>query len=228
PGFRAAMLVVTIGGVIIVASLIGIISSAFDSKVEDLRKGRSRVLEQDHTLILGWSGKIFQIVSEICIANESRRRPTIVILADRDKVEMEDEIRAHIGKRNRTRVIVRSGDPMDLGDLELGNPHTARSIILIAPENDEEPDSTVIKMALALTNTPRRRAKPLDIVGELQENRNLEAAKLVGRDEVSWILTRDLIARITVQTCRQAGLSSVYTELLDFDGDEIYIAEEPK
>ncbi|MDQ4138279.1 MAG: potassium transporter TrkA, partial [Actinomycetota bacterium] len=33
-GFRAAMLVVTIGGVIIVASLIGIISSAFDSKVE--------------------------------------------------------------------------------------------------------------------------------------------------------------------------------------------------
>lgn len=226
--FRASMLVVTVGGLIIVASLIGIISSGFDSKINDLRKGRSRVLESNHTLILGWSTKVLPIVSEICIANESRRRPTVVILADRDKVEMEDEIRAHIGKRNRTRVIVRSGDPMDLGDLELGNPHTARSIILIAPENDEDPDSTVIKMALALTNNPRRRAKPLDIVGELQENRNLEAAKLVGRDEVSWILTRDLIARITVQTCRQAGLSSVYTELLDFDGDEIYIAEEPK
>ncbi len=226
--FRAAMLVVTIGGLIIVASLIGIISSAFDSKIEELRKGRSRVLETEHTLILGWSPKVLPIVREICIANESRRRPAIVILADRDKVEMEDEIKAHIGKRNRTRVIVRRGDPMDLGDLELGNPHTARSIILISPEENEDPDSTVIKMALALTNNPRRGTKSLDIVGELQEIRNLEAARLVGRNEVSWILARDLIARITVQTCRQAGLSGVYTELLDFDGDEIYIAEEPK
>ena len=32
----------------------------------------------------------------------------------------------------------------------------------------------------------------------------------------------DLIARVTAQTCRQSGLSVVYTELLDFDGAEIY------
>src|SRR5882757_702517 len=60
-GYRAAMLIVTIGGVILVASLISIISSAFDSRVEELRKGRSRVLENDHTLILGWSSKVIPI-----------------------------------------------------------------------------------------------------------------------------------------------------------------------
>lgn len=225
--FRAAMLVVTVGGLIIVASLIGIISSAFDSKIEDLRKGKSRVLESDHTLILGWSQKVLPIVQEICIANESRRRSAIVILADRDKVEMEDEIKAQVGRRYRTRIIVRKGDPMDFGTLELGSPYTARSIILIAPEDDEDADSIVIKMALALTNNPRRGPKPMEIVGELQNKRNLEAASLVGRDEVSWILTREFIARITVQTGRHGGLSSVYTELLGFDGDEIYIEEEP-
>jgi len=226
-GFRAAMLVVTIGGLIMVASLIGIISGAFDSKVEELRKGRSRVLESQHTLILGWSPKVLPIVSELCIANESRKRPVIVVLADRDKVEMEDELKAQLPKRNRTRIIVRRGDPMDLGDLELGNPHQARSIILLAPEDQEDPDSIVIKMALALTNNPRRGKRKLDIVGELQEARNLEAATLVGRDEVSWILTRDLISRITVQTCRQSGLSGVYTDLLDFAGDEIYFDRNP-
>lgn len=225
--FRAAMLVVTIGGLIIVASLIGIISSGFDSKIEDLRKGRSRVLESDHTLILGWSPKVLPVVSEICIANESRRRPVIVIVADRDKVEMEDELKAKLPPQKHTRIVVRRGDPMDLGDLELGSPHTARSIILIAPEGNDDPDSMVIKMALALTNNPRRAAKAMDIVGELQDEKNLEAGTLVGRDEVSWILARDLISRITVQTCRQSGLSSVYTELLDFEGDEIYFAEEP-
>ena len=37
----------------------------------------------------------------------------------------------------------------------------------------------------------------------------------------------DLIARVTAQTCRQSGLSVVYTELLDFDGAEIYFKAEP-
>ena len=41
------------------------------------------------------------------------------------------------------------------------------------------------------------------------------------------MLAGDLIARITVQTCRQSGLSVVYTELLDFGGDEIYFTEQP-
>ncbi|MCC6376173.1 MAG: potassium transporter TrkA, partial [Microbacteriaceae bacterium] len=98
-GFRAAMLIVTIGGLIMVASLIGIISSAFDSKVEELRKGKSRVLESDHTLILGWSQKVLPIVSELCVANESRKRAAIVILADRDKVEMEEELRIILPKK---------------------------------------------------------------------------------------------------------------------------------
>ncbi|WP_382306374.1 hypothetical protein [Herbiconiux sp. UC225_62] len=226
-GFRALMLVVTIGGLIIVASLIGIISGAFDSKVEELRKGRSRVLEKDHTLILGWSPKVFSIVSELAIANESRGRSAIVVLAARDKVEMEDAIRAEAGKTGRTRVICRSGDPMNLNDLELGSPHDARSIVILASEGDDDPDSTVIKTALALTNNPNRRDDDFHIVAELDDPANLEAARLVGRDETHWVLASDLISRVTVQTCRQSGLSVVYTELLDFGGDEIYFTEQP-
>src|SRR5690606_6213957 len=41
-------------------------------------------------------------------------------------------------------------------------------------------------------------------------------------------LTDDLVSRIMVQTCRQSGLSVVYTEITGFDGDEIYIIEEPE
>jgi ion channel POLLUX/CASTOR len=226
-GFRAAMLVVTIGGVIIVASLIGIISSAFDSKVDELRKGRSKVLENDHTLILGWNPQVFPIISEICEANQSRRSAAIVVLADRDKVEMEDELRTKIGNAGKTRIICRSGDPMDLTDLEISNPHTARSIIVLAPTDSDDPDSVVIKTTLALTNNPRRKTGPYHIVAEIENPSNLEAARLVGRDEAHWVLAGELISRITVQTCRQNGLSVVYTELLDFGGDEIYFSEQP-
>jgi voltage-gated potassium channel Kch len=225
--FRILMLIITIGGLIIVASLIGIISGAFDSRVEELRKGRSKVLESDHTLILGWSSKVFPIVSEIVIANESRGKSVIVILADKDKVEMEDEIKAEVGKTGKTKIICRTGDPMNLTDLEISNPHTARSIILLGPEGSPDPDADVIKTALALTNNPNRNAAPYHIVGELDDSANLEAATLVGRDEAHWVLGDDLIGRITVQSCRQSGLSVVYSELLDFGGDEIYFTEQP-
>jgi ion channel POLLUX/CASTOR len=225
--FRILMLIVTIGGLVIVASLIGIVSGAFDSKVEELRKGRSRVLEEDHTLILGWSTKVFPIVGEICTANISRGRSAIVILADRDKVEMEDDIKAQVTNLGKTRIIVRSGDPMNLAELEVANPHTARSIIVLAPEDGDDPDSTVIKTTLAVTNNPNRKDGRYHIVGELQDPANLEAAKLVGRDEAHWVLSTDLISRITVQTCRQSGLSVVYSELLDFAGSEIYFTEQP-
>ena len=230
--FRILMLIITIGGLIIVASLIGIISGAFDSKVEELRKGRSRVLENDHTVILGWSSKVFPIINELCVANESRHKSAIVILADRDKVEMEDDIRAQVPRSTKsgkgsTKVIVRSGDPMNLAELEVTNLNSARSIIVLAPEDDDDPDSAVIKTTLAVTNNPKRKDGEYHIVGELQDPGNLEAARLVGHDEAHWVLANELISRIMVQTCRQSGLSVVYSELLDFDGAEIYFSEHP-
>ena len=92
-GFRGVMLAVTLGGIFVVSALIGVLSSGIEGKLDELRKGRSDVLEKDHTIILNWSASVFDIISELTIANQSRRRPRIVIMADKDKVEMEDEIR---------------------------------------------------------------------------------------------------------------------------------------
>ena len=84
--FVLAMLTVTLGGIFIVATLIGVISSGIQSKLEELRKGRSQVLETNHTVILGWSAQIFEIIRELISANENKRRQRIVVLADRDRV----------------------------------------------------------------------------------------------------------------------------------------------
>jgi ion channel POLLUX/CASTOR len=227
PAYLVAMLVVTAAGIFLVSSLIGIITSGLDARLTELRKGKSVVIEQDHTLILGWSPQIFPIISELALANANRSKACIVVLADQDKVEMEDEIRARVGKLGRTQVVCRSGSPIDLTALEMGNPHQARSVIVLAPAVDD-PDSEVIKTVLALTNNPNRRKDAFHIVAVIRDERNLEAAKLVGKDEAHFVLAGDLISRITVQTCRQSGLSVVYTELLDFGGDEIYIQAVPE
>ncbi|HUS14339.1 MAG TPA: potassium transporter TrkA [Chloroflexia bacterium] len=224
--FLAAMLTVTVGGIFIVSTLIGVMSNGINDKLVDLRKGRSRVLEQDHTLILGWSDQVFTILSELIIANASRQRPCIVILADHDKVTMEEEIHAKLGGTGNTRIVCRNGSPIDLTDLEIVNPQGARSIIVLGPR-EEDPDSHVIKTVLAITHNPRRRPAPYHIVAEIRDARNLEAARLVGRGEAVFVDVGDTVSRVIAQTCRQSGLSVVYTELMDFGGDEIYFQEEP-
>jgi hypothetical protein len=93
-GFRFIMLGVTIGGVFFVSALIGIINNGLEGRFAQLRKGRSVVLEHRHTLILGWSPKIFTIISELVLANANQSKPRIVILADQDVVEMKDEVTA--------------------------------------------------------------------------------------------------------------------------------------
>ena len=223
---RLLMLVVTIGGIFIVSILIGTITSGLEARLTELRKGRSRVIEQRFTLILGWSSKVYSIIGELLIANENQKDPCIVILAERDKVEMEDDIRAKFPSTKNTRVICRSGNPLDLDDLAVVDPHSARSIVVLAPET-ENPDIHVIKSVLAITNNPSRKQEPYHIVAEVRDPKNLEAAALVGGKEAIYVQGEDLIARVTAQTCRQSGLSVVYTELLDFDGAEIYFKDEP-
>lgn len=222
---RGLMLLVTLGGIFIVSALIGSITSGMESKMEDLRKGRSKVIESNHTLILGWSSKVFSIISELLIANENQHKPRIVIMADKDKVEMEDEIRSKFPNTKNTKIICRTGSPLDLTDLEVVAPHEARSIIILSPEEGNA-DTHVIKSILALTNNPKRKKEKYHIVAEIKDEANMEAAELVANNEAVLVLAGDLIARVTAQTCRQSGLSVVYTELLDFDGAEIYFQEE--
>jgi voltage-gated potassium channel Kch len=226
PVFLIAMLVITIGGIFVVGTLIGIITNGIDAKMEKLRKGRSFVAETDHTIILGWSPQIFTVISELVEANASRRHACIAVLAEHDKVEMDDEIRSRIPNLKTTRVVCRTGSPLDLVDLEIVNHHEARSIIILSPSTGD-PDSCVIKTVLALVNNPARRQAPYHIVGTLRDPDNLAVAEMVGGDEVQLILAGDLIARISAQTCRQSGLAMVYTELLDYGGAEIYFKAEP-
>ncbi|SED02845.1 TrkA-N domain-containing protein [Nocardioides exalbidus] len=219
--FVVTMLVLTIAGLFIVSALIGVIAAGIDTKLADLRRGRSIVLERDHTVILGWSDSIYTIISELTLANESRHKPVVVILADRDKVEMEDEVKAKVPDLRGTRVVCRSGSPMDIDDLALSSHTTARSVILLAPDS-EDPDSEVIKTLLALTHGGNDGPT---IVAEIRNPSNLEVARLVGTDRTVLLDIRETVAKLVVQTSRQSGAAAVYTELFDYDGDEIYFLE---
>ncbi len=225
--FRTIMLIVTIGGIFIVSTLIGVLTAGLESKLEEMRKGRSTVVESNHILILGWSEKIFTIISELMIANASHKNTTIVILAPEDKIVMEDALRDRFGKKTAIKLVCRTGNPLDVGDIGITNPNEAKAIIVLSPE-DESGDMYVIKALLALGNAPMGTHNQAPIVAEIRDRKNVEVARLASKNKAFFVVAPELIARITAQTCRQSGLSIVYTELLDFDGCEIYFYVEPQ
>ena len=126
---RVVSLVITVAGIFLAGSLIGLIASAVDQQIMQLRKGRSRVLERGHTLVLGWSPRLPTILRELVDANENHRKAAVVILASGAKDEMEDDLRAKVPERKTTRVVCRTGDPSSPVDLQMVNLAGARSVV---------------------------------------------------------------------------------------------------
>ncbi len=230
-GTRLVGLAVTIAGIFIAGSLIGLIANAVDQQIEELRKGRSKVLESDHTLILGWSPRVPSIVSELVIANESRKKAAVVILADVDKTEMEERLRDAVGDYKSTRVVCRSGEPWSTRDLEVVNLNGARSVIIVGAGND----TTTVKALLAIRASRAAADKEAGttelqhahVVAEVVDADTARSLQSLLGDGLVTVSSDDVVAELTAQACRQRGLSGVFRELLDFDGDELYFAPFP-
>ena len=224
---RIVTLLITLAGIFIAGSLIGLIANAVDQRIEELRKGRSKVIEADHTLILGWSPRVPAIVSELIIANESRKHAAVVVVADVDKTLMEETLRDAVTDTKTTRIVCRRGEPWSVKNLELANLGSARSIIVVGDGND----TSVVKSLLAI----RAARATMDdggamshIVAEVVDANTARSLKSLLGDGLVTVSSDDVVAELTAQACRQRGLAGVFRELLDFDGDELYFAPFPE
>ena len=221
-GFLLSLLFITIIGIFILSVLIGIITTGIENAIISLRKGRSKVLEKNHTLLLGWNNRIMSVISELIISNNQYNgKFSIVILAPKDKVEMEDSIREKIGNSGNTKIICRSGDASVKIDLELTNINHAKSIIIFPPDSAYA-DIQIFKIILAIVNRYDSNEKRLHMVTEARYIDNIDLIKMVGDNQVEVIYPNEIIARIISQTARQPGLAVLYSELLSFNGKFYY------
>jgi hypothetical protein len=219
--YLVVMLFITMVGVFIFSTLIGIVTTSINNSIQSLRKGRSKIFEENHTLILGWGEKVIAIVTELVIAfNQYQSEYSIVILGDEDKVKMEDKIRDKVGVTGNTTVICRSGISSEIGDLNLTNLNKAKSIIIVPPD-EPYADIGVIKTVLALLNYPDTK-KEHNMVSVANYSEDYTLLKRIAGDQINVILSNEVVAKIISQTCRQPGLSLVYSEILSFNGKSHY------
>ncbi|XP_002965781.2 ion channel DMI1 [Selaginella moellendorffii] len=226
-GSRIVSVCISLGGLLIFALMLGLISDAISEKVDSLRKGKSDVIESNHTLILGWSDKLNSLLNQLAIANQSLGGGVIVILSERDKEEME----ADIGKMEfdflGTYVICRSGSPLIMADLKKVSVSKARAIIVLAePGNADQSDARALRVVLSLTAV--KEGLKGHVVVELSDIDNEPLVKLVGGDLVETVVAHDVIGRLMIQCARQPGLAQIWEDILGFDNAEFYLKRWPQ
>lgn len=229
PELKVYSVIAGISGLLMFSALVAFTSSAVNQKINELKKGRSVVIENGHTLILGWNARrIIEIIHELIIANSSERDASIVILADIDKSEMDDVLQQAKFLKSSTRIITRRGKPFIARDLNLVSINTCKSVIAIASCNSNAPsnqlaasDSEVIKGVLAAFTFRDSRAQ-FSLVAEIWLARNRQVLDGIVDKGINYLDSSDILAKLLVQTSRSLGLSAVYSELLSFRGCEIY------
>ncbi|MCE5343515.1 MAG: hypothetical protein LLF96_08045 [Eubacteriales bacterium] len=218
------MILASVCGLFVTSVLIGIITTAFHTRLDGLRNGNAKVLEKGHTLILGYDEHLSTVLGELITANECARHAAVVMLNERSRRELEASCALLLPARGRTRVICRSGDPTCFQALRnVAIERCARVIVL------GRDDFEIIKEILAANTLLNECGAPeqVTISAVIRREENLLAAQIAGGARVELLFFERLIARIFAQTCRQTGLSQVYQELFDYRGDEINIEKAP-
>ncbi|KAB1214318.1 Ion channel CASTOR [Morella rubra] len=226
-GWRLVSVSISFGGMLIFAMMLGLVSDAISEKLDSLRKGRSEVVEQNHTLILGWSDKLGSLLNQLAIANESLGGGIVVVMAERDKEEMELDIAKMEFNFKGTSVICRSGSPLILADLKKVSVSKARAIIVLAEDgNADQSDARALRTVLSLTGV--KEGLRGHIVVELSDLDNEVLVKLVGGELVETVVAHDVIGRLMIQCARQPGLAQIWEDILGFENCEFYIRRWPQ
>lgn len=226
--YKVTAVIAGFTGVVIFSSLIAFLNTALSDAIAHLKKGHSRVLEGGHTLVLGWSARVVEILNELAIANESERDAVVVVLSPEEKEAMDEHLRLHFTSRRTTRVVTRGGSTAALASLRHVNADTARSAIVLATcdaaaSHDDKlaSDAHVVKTVLALASTIGPEST-MGIVAEVFDPKNRQLVEDIAPGRVVVVDAEEMLAKIMVQTSRTSGLAVVYSELLSFDGCEIY------
>ncbi len=220
-----------VAGVIIFSALIAFLTTALEQIFYNFRKGRGPVIEEEHTLILGWNERVVDIIRELIIANESEKYASIVILSLEDKETMDDLIKNRITDTKTTTIITTTGDYSNINELKRVNINNARSVILLANcsessdiESKRNSDVISIKSIMAITSCQDGKNE-LPIIAEVFTEEKRELISFFKDDNIIALDSWNIMGKLLVQTSLTSGLEMVYNEMLSFDGCEVYFYE---
>lgn len=221
-GMIAVKSLSAIVGLLFTSILIGIFASAVEEKITALKKGRSEVLENGHTVILGFNQGDYSLISEL-ILSKGDDKCSIVIADDIDKDEMEDLIHENLEIPKNVKIICRKADIGDPVSLNCCSFATCKNIVISPMEDDKS-----FRALLAAEKNLRTSGNNDATITCSVSSGHYAVPEGFGRNKTIQINTNEFIARILARSLVEPGLSWVYEEVFDYNGSEFYINSIPE
>lgn len=214
------------GYVVFLGALVALMTNWLDRTLEHLASGRSQIFEQGHLLIIGWNERLHALVEEIVHTrvhySNLEDKSAIVILCEDYQPSMYRELIQKLDPdvRGRCRLLIRSGNPLEVESLERVDFAYARSIILIAGEGTSRSDRSLSDITLAKVlmsmkaHAPEPKIVP-NVVVEVANSGNKLLVESVGwPNHTEAVVADDIMGRLFCQAIRFPGISRVYHRLL--------------
>jgi voltage-gated potassium channel Kch len=224
-GRRILALMITLFGLLVAGTLIGIIAAGVEGRIDSMRRGRSMVIESGHLVILGGSTRIPVIIQQLVLANAQRGSNTIVVLSQTDPTELRRAVIDAVPDQLGTRVVYRYGDPTTRTDLAIARIGEARGVVVL-PASDGD-DVSVTRTVLAIA-AELEGLHELPVVVEVADATTAHRLVHACGPTMHPIATADALARTGAFALRQRGLGKVTNELTDFRGCDLHITARPE
>ena len=221
----AISLALSVIGLSLLGIFIGFVTTSVQGRLEQLRQGRTEVMETGHTLILGWSNKIGSVLGFL---DQFGKRQVVAILAPNDMDDMQSQLRLQESwPWPNLDIVLRTGSTSSLAELQRVGLDRAASVISLAHgqegRSDHETDIETIKTLMLLSSLDSWQAEKPRMVAEIAQKRNVDIARIAGGRSIPLVSSSEIISKVIVQSARQPGISSVYAEIFSQRNNRTFV-----
>ncbi len=234
-----AVVVLVIGMVLFTGTIIALTTNTIKEYFQRKKEGSGKIYLDDHVVILNWNNKVPELVADLLHVDHGEIK--VVILADVDKMFAEKQILNAINKNKRNdkelanlNVLVKSGEPLLLSDLDDISIEEANSILIMNKDLHEtvlkdmsKSDLNVIKVILSVGRINFQNDPP--IVAEIKKIETKEKiftmahiVKNLHEHKVMPICFDRRLGQIIAQTIICPKMEDVYLSLFSFEDSEVY------
>ena len=237
--FMLSVLVIAVELVLFSGAIIATLTTAVRNYIDKKSNAKGKIELHDHFVILNYNSKVPDIIYNLM---EKHYKNSVIILSNKSKDFINTEIDSLIAsfgklkdKTKKLNLIIKKGNPLLHGDLEDISIANASSILVMSREDMNEGDDEnitnndlmTLKVVLALGNYNFK--KDCNVVIETdsdstkQKIENLAVTlKNLKNKSIIPVSFNKKIGQIIAQTMIEPLMSTIYLELLSYEGCEFY------
>ena len=129
---------ITLIGIGISATIIGIVTQRVDTRFQQLREGYSKIQDKNHILICGFTKKTAPLIQELSVALENKKQVVIVIISNQTVQFTRDMLNSQVNIPKNIKVRIRTGYIWQENILENSRIEECKSIFIMNPDNNEQ------------------------------------------------------------------------------------------